>query len=208
MQIPRREQLRLDHPWVYKLYKPVSYLRWLARGRTLPPVHVYKERTIREYGRRHGLRTWVETGTYLGFMVEELRCDFDRIITIELDAELCRIVRQRFAGLSHIEVVEGDSGHKLREVCAGLSEPAIYWLDGHFQPNIGTMMGGETPVLHELETLFKHWRPGTVVLIDDARLFGERPDYRSLKAVIEQVKTFDERLSVEVRDDIIRISLK
>jgi len=206
MQISRRERLRLEHPWAYKLYKPLSYLRWLARGRTLPPVHVYKERTIRAYARRHGLRTWVETGTYLGFMVEELRRDFDRIITIELDSELCRIVRARFEGQPHIEVVEGDSGIKLSDVCARLPEPALYWLDGHFQPNIGTMANGETPVLHELTTIFAYWRPGTVVLIDDARLFGGRADYPPLSAIVSQAKAFDPRLGVEVRDDIIRIT--
>jgi predicted O-methyltransferase YrrM len=206
MQISRREQLRLDHPWIYKIYKPISYLRWIARGRTLPPVHVYKERTIRDYARLYGLRTWVETGTYLGFMIEELRRDFDRIISIELDPELCRIARKRFARWEHIEVVEGDSGIKLGEVCSKLNKPAIFWLDGHYQPNIGTMAEGETPVLHELNTLFRHWHPGTVVLIDDARLFGQRSDYPDLSAVIAQAQSFSPRLDVSVRDDIIRIA--
>jgi len=206
MQISRREKLRFDHPWLYGIYKPLSYLRWIARGRTVPPVHVYKERTIRRYGQAFGLRVWVETGTYLGFMVHELRSDFERIITIELDPELCRLARARFAGQRAIQIVEGDSGVKLRDVCRTLDSAAIFWLDGHFQPNIGAMAGGETPVLHELTTVFAHWKPGSVVLIDDARLFGDRSDYPSLSAIRDQVLAFDRDLSFEVRDDIIRIA--
>jgi hypothetical protein len=206
MQINFRERLRFEHPWLYALYKPLSYLRWIGRGRTVPPVHVYKEKTIRRYGREFGLRVWVETGTYLGFMVHELRADFDQIYTIELDAELCRMARKRFSGLHNLRIVEGDSGVKLREVCEALGEPAIFWLDGHFQPNIGAIAEGETPVLHELSTVFAHWKPGSVVLIDDARLFGARADYPTLAVIRDQVKAFDPKLTCEVRDDIIRIS--
>jgi hypothetical protein len=45
-----------------------------------------------------------------------------------------------------------------------------------------------------------------VVLIDDARLFGDRTDYPSLDAISDQVRAFDPNLAFEVRDDIIRIS--
>ncbi len=206
MHINFREQLRFDHPWVYTLYKPISYLRWRWAGRPKPPVHAFKERTIRRYARAHALGVFVETGTYLGFMVHELRAAFRRIITIELDPELVKRCRARFAWQPHIEIIEGDIGVKLAEECTALREPALFWLDGHFQPNIGAMAGGETPVLHELTTVFAHWRPGSVVLIDDARLFGDRPDYPSLAEIEAQVRAFDGSLRFAVEDDIIRIA--
>jgi hypothetical protein len=63
-------------------------VRWTLRGKTAPPPHVIKQRAIKSYARRFGLSVFVETGTYLGDMVEAVRPHFKKIYSIELSEEL------------------------------------------------------------------------------------------------------------------------
>jgi hypothetical protein len=50
----------------------------LNEGKPVLPPHAVKQRVVREYAKRHGLRLLVETETYLGGMVYAVRRIFDR----------------------------------------------------------------------------------------------------------------------------------
>jgi hypothetical protein len=164
-----------------------------------------KRTTLRSYARVHGLRVFVETGTYLGDTASALRSDFDRIVTIELDPVLARWAAGRFHHDPHITVLRGDSGELLPDVLAGLREPALFWLDGHYS-GPGTAYGDSpTPVLRELSSIVAHPVDGHVVLIDDARCFGHDTGYPSLDE-IEAVAKRRAAWNMTVLEDAIRLA--
>ena len=62
---------------VYGAYKVLGhypdYWYWILRGRPLRSPHLLKQKVVREYGERFGLKTLVETGTYYGEMVAAMK---------------------------------------------------------------------------------------------------------------------------------------
>lgn len=183
-------------------------LGWMAAGRPVPPPHLVKQRAIRLFAGRFRLPVFVETGTYRGEMVEAVRGDFERVYSIELGAELYRRARERFAGDERIVLLQGDSGEILGDLLRKVDRPCLFWLDSHFSDADTARSGLITPVLRELEHIFRHELAGRhVILIDDARLFNGEDDYPTL----ETVKALAENAgfeSIDVRDDMIRIRNK
>jgi hypothetical protein len=179
---------------------------WIAAGRPLPAPSVVKHGIVREYADRYGLRTLVETGTYRGGTIDALSARFRRIYSIELDDALYARARARFAGRPHVTILHGDSAETLPGVLGELTEPALFWLDGHYS-GPGTAKGRrETPILDEIHAILAHPVAGHVVLIDDARVFGTWPDYPTLDEFRRLVAAAAPALHVAVEDDIIRIT--
>ncbi len=128
--------------------------------------------TVAAYGRAFGLKTLVETGTYLGDMVEAQRLRFDRLISIELSQDLYKAARSRFAHAKNVTILRGDSGELMPSIVAGLEGPALFWLDGHYSAGITARGSLETPVQRELEAVLGSKTGYHVILVDDARCFG------------------------------------
>ena len=86
---------------MYGVYKALGhhpdYWYWILRGRPARSPHLLKQKTVREYGEKYGLKTLVETGTYYGEMVAAMKGRFDRIYSIEYVAELANRARKKFA---------------------------------------------------------------------------------------------------------------
>jgi hypothetical protein len=182
-------------------------LQWQMRGRPLPPPHVVKQLAILRYQRARRFRTFIETGTFTGEMVAAMRPHFDRIISIELSAEIYETVRPRFAGDPHVGLIRGDSAIELPKVLARLDHPALFWLDGHFM-GAGTARAQEnSPVRAELGALFLHPVRRHVVLIDDARLFCGVEGYPTIAELQAWVERQRPGSRVQVEDDIIRCLL-
>lgn len=163
---------------------------------------------IRQYGRDCGIRTFVETGTADGETVATVFTDFDLIYTIELDEYLHFQAIARFVDLPKVHCLLGDSGVILPHVVAELTEPALFWLDGHY---CGGARGDiDTPIVAELEAALKA-PAGSVILIDDARLFGggkehteEFFDYPDVSWVAQTAGNHG--FSFELKDDIMRLT--
>lgn len=71
-------------------------LEWERRGRPNPPPHLVKQSVIRRYAQQYGIRTFIETGTFHGDMVEAMRKHFDKMYSIELSQDLCARAKARF----------------------------------------------------------------------------------------------------------------
>ena len=127
--------------------------QWRRTQKPPAPLEV-KAQIIREYASRHGLRIFIETGTFFGDMLAALRDDFDQLITIELDAGLAARATGRFASDSKITIIQGDSARALPAVLATLDQPALFWLDGHFSGGVTAKGDAETPIIAELQHLF------------------------------------------------------
>jgi len=171
---------------------------------TLPPPHVVKVRAVQDAARRHGIGVLVETGTFEGEMVRKCLGAFRVIHTIELSPRYAHEARERFAGVAHVHVHEGDSAVRLPEVIASLREPAVFWLDGHFSGGETARGAADTPLAAELEAIARHPVRGHVVLVDDARHLGQG-DYPSLEEVTRMLQAIDPDASISVADDMLRM---
>jgi hypothetical protein len=177
--------------------------KWEAAGRPPPPPDPIKHAIIRSYAQRFGLRTFVETGTFVGDTPDALQRDFDRIYTIELDGRLYNAARRRFRHHSHITVVQGDSSVVLNDLAPKLPEPALFWLDGHWSGGVTARGEDVSPVLRETATILDRNVAGDVLLIDDARLFGTE-GYPSLDVLRQLVLQKREGWEFELESDVIR----
>jgi FkbM family methyltransferase len=193
----------LHGPVLEPLWQRRSLAAWQRDGRPVPPPPAFKRKVVRAYGRRYGLGTMVESGTYFGDMVEAQRRTFGRVVSIELSPELWRSAADRFASVPNVTILQGDSTDVLPRVLADLGGPCLFWLDGHYSAGVTARGDLETPVWSELEAILDRRGPD-VVLIDDARCFGEG-DYPSIDAIRALVADRRPDWSVAVADDIIRI---
>lgn len=178
--------------------------RWLNPGVKLP-THAQKQAVVREFARRYGLKYLVETGTCHGDMVAAMRNEFEKIFSIELADQFYREVCERFKGVPNVELIHGDSATKLAEVVAKLPGPALFWLDGHYSGGDTARGLHDTPVNEELRAIFQPGQPNHVVLIDDARCFGESPSYPTLDQLRQLVHALRPGWQIEVAGDCIRI---
>jgi hypothetical protein len=195
---------------LYGAYKAVGhypdYWYWILRGRPTRSPHLLKQKVVREYGERFGLGTLVETGTYYGEMVAAMKDYFDRIYSIEFVLELASRAVRKFARDAHVRIFCGDSRVVMPEVLALLKAPALFWLDAGYYGWVG-IRSNEQRLSAELEMILSHPFPH-VILLDDARGLTGRdgiPSVADVKAYVES--TFPQRV-VEVKYDIMRITLR
>ena len=119
------------------------------------------------------LTAFVETGTYLGDTAAAASTIFPLVHTIELSETLAQKARDRFVAAPHVHVHHGDSATLLAHVIAGLTGPALFWLDGHYSEGVTACGSQNTPIREELHTIAKGAPLHSVILIDDLRLFED-----------------------------------
>jgi hypothetical protein len=192
----------------YGAYKAVGhypdYWYWILRGRPERSPHLLKQKVVREYGERYGLKMLVETGTYYGEMVAAMKRRFDRIYSIEFVPELAERAQRKFAGEAHVKIFCGDSKTVMPEVLALLQGPALFWLDAGYYGWVGKQ-GDQQRLSAELEMILSHPFPHTI-LLDDARGLTGREGIPSVSDVKTYIETrFPER-RVNVEYDIMRVT--
>jgi hypothetical protein len=178
---------------------------WVNAGKIGPPPPLVKQRTVVEYGRRFRTRIFVETGTHLGLMIAAVHSRFRKTYSIELDEHLFADASRRFARFDDVVIDQGDSGDVLPRILASISEPSLFWLDGHYSGDTTARGEQDTPIVRELDCILSHPIVNHVILIDDARNFTGKcgyPDLAHLRALILEIRP---DWTFEVADDMIRI---
>lgn len=192
--------------WLSKRRHLKELANWERGDGAFPPPHIIKQRTIKEHAARYGSKILVETGTYLGDMVEAMKDVFSRIYSIELSHELCNDARLRFKNLSHVEIINGDSGDEIKHLIDKIHEPALFWLDGHYSGGITARGKKDTPIFEEITHILKAPPENRhVIIIDDARCFGMDPSYPSLEELSSFIRSQRQDVEIIVKDDSIRI---
>lgn len=148
-------------------------------------------------------RVFIETGTYYGDTVEAVKRLYGSVISIEVDGELYRKACERFLADTHVSIVHGDCARKMPEVLAGLHEPAVFWLDGHYSGGITGKGEVEDPILISLNQIAAHPVRGHVIFVDDARTFDGREGRPDISDVFNCIKKIDGRYIIRVQNDII-----
>jgi hypothetical protein len=120
--------------WIVSLKALQEYILWRvnASRHELPTPAIRKRLTLLDALRAGKLQTVVETGTYLGDTSYFLARHGYSVLTIEVEPLLAELARRRFRNLHNVKVLQGDSGTEIRSVLAELSQPALFWLDGHY----------------------------------------------------------------------------
>ncbi len=158
-----------------------------------------------------GARKFVETGTYQGQTACWAAEHFECVHTIERSATLHSAAAQALADCRNVQAHHGDSRVVLPEVLKSLqSEPALFYLDGHWSGGVTAGKGDECPLLEELRLLRD--RSGDIILIDDARLFlstpGGRLDPAQWPTMVEIVRALPgggADVFMQIVDDVIFI---
>jgi len=149
---------------------------------------------------------FVETGTFKGgvpltMLEKNGHLDpFEKVYTIELGYELCKIASRRFQLLEQgpcagstlhtddkdeefiynswqtyfddrLTLCHGDSAYELESVMQKINEPCCFWLDAHGGAT-KYASSEEVPLLKELEVIKNHHIKDHIIAIDDAHLFG------------------------------------
>ncbi len=185
-------------------YQSYSLLWWYLRGRPSPPPPIIKRRIVKDFRRRFGLKVFVETGTYLGDMVDAVKSQFKEIYSIELSEALYQRALSRFSNDPHVHLLMGDSGSVLPLVLDSISEPCLFWLDGHYSGGFTAQGELDYPVLKELSHIRNHPIKSHVILIDDARTFIGEGAVPSRDEVVRALKDINPDYNVKVENDIIR----
>ncbi|GFE57987.1 hypothetical protein [Geobacter sp. AOG1] len=195
------------------LYHPLRSLldlwgekRWEREGKPIPPPYLIKQLTLKTYAKKFKLKILIETGTYYGDMIEEMKDIFDRIYSIELSDELYEKARLRFKKYEHIELIHGNSGIELENLIHSIQQPALFWLDSHFSSGETAKGDKDTPIYEELEHILNAPDMGHVIIIDDARFFGTDPAYPTIDELCVFVRSKRPEINILVQDDTIRIT--
>ena len=187
----------------YRIRK--EYVIWLLSGKPAPPPHIVKQKIIKNIARRYGLTVFIETGTYLGEMVDAVKKIFKKIYSIELSEELHKQAVVNFHKYSHIALIQGDSAKELPKILTQVNDRCLFWLDGHYSAGNTACGDKETPIVEELQHIFRHTIKNHVILIDDARCFTGMNDYPTIEKLRELLDRVAPHYSFAVDKDIIRL---
>ncbi len=178
--------------------------QWEKQGKPSPPPHAFKQQTIIDHAKQYNCSVLVETGTYMGDMVFAQLYNFKKIYSIELSDYLWRLAVNRFKEYQFVNILQGDSSSVLPNLVPTITEPAVFWLDGHYCGGITAQADVFCPIYGELEAIFKSPLQH-VILIDDARCFDGTYDYPTYEDLCVFVKTHRPSCTIIIRNDTIRI---
>ena len=193
----------------YGVYKSLGhypdYWYWKLRGEPIRSPHLLKQRTVRDYAQRYGLRVLVETGTYYGEMVEAMKSRFAEIYSVEFDSQLAQRAAKKFSRWPHIHILEGDSQKVVPELLKSLKEPTLFWLDAGYYGWAG-LHGNEKRLTSEIEAVLSHSIPQHVILMDDARGLNGLNGSPTVPELKQRIESEFPGRGFEVKYDILRIT--
>jgi hypothetical protein len=178
---------------------------WVKAGCPSPAPNIVKMSVVAHHVVAHKTPVFIETGTYLGSMVEYVAATGVQCHSIEIDPVIYARAQKILARHGNITLHLGDSAVALPAILATLTQPATFWLDGHYSGSFTGRAAVDTPVSAELDHILNHPIKGHVILIDDARDFTGTDGYPRLSSLLSH---FDDNpdYRAEVSADIIRIT--
>jgi hypothetical protein len=181
-----------------------EYNTWIKTGKLVPPPHIVKQGIVTHYAERFQPHILIETGTFMGEMVDACTSIFDQIYSIELSRDLFRGAYNRFSKQKHISIIHGDSVDILPEILLKIDEPCLFWLDGHYSGGFTAKGKKDTPILQEVMSILSHHIDCHIILIDDARCFNGQNDYPTIRGLRDVILSYHPDWFFEVKDDVIR----
>jgi len=117
---------------------------------------------------------FVETGTLVGGTIFGMEPHFDTLYTIELSEHYHNGTKNAYKG-TKINFILGDSGQVLGELTPTLTQPTIFFLDGHWNSGNTGRGAKDCPLVEEITHIATSFKHKAIIIIDDYRLFGLGP---------------------------------
>lgn len=171
--------------WLKKVHQLKSLRLWRKNKYPVPPPHIVKAAFLKKLAEKKELNIFVETGTYMGDMIDELKYNFEFIYSIELYKPLYSRAKKIFSKYQYIKILSGNSSLKIKAILRDIKQPALFWLDAHYSGDGTARASKNTPIIKELEAIAQSSLPH-VVVIDDARLFNGQSDYPTIRYIKKQ----------------------
>lgn len=138
---------------------------------------------------------FIETGTYCGMSLWEMKDLFKQCISIELSKEYYEYNMEKFKDQKNVRLYNGDSSKVLSTLLQHLpKEKLVFFLDGHYSG--GTTAKGilDCPLIEELRDIRNNEINNSLIIIDDFNLFGtsnnEDWSYITEESVYNELKTY------------------
>ncbi|MBF0562066.1 MAG: hypothetical protein HQL37_08610 [Alphaproteobacteria bacterium] len=158
--------------------------------------------------RRFGLRSLIETGTYVGNTAVWASQYFEKVYSIEKSEEYWLKAKDGHAARTNIEFLLGASPEVLARLVGRVDRP-LFWLDAHWSGGDTAGSDNECPLLDEIAVIAESTLEPKVILIDDARMFLAPPpaphrwsDWPDLGDVVRALEKCGD-MYVAVKDDAI-----
>lgn len=152
-------------------------------------------------------KIFIETGTFKGGIPARMLDEdgtlepFDKIYTIELGHDICKIASRRFKLLEKgpvepnilhtnemdpefkkdstetycdgkLSLINDDSKSGLQKLLPTINEPCCFWLDAHAGASKYARGEEDCPLLQELDIIAQHDIKNHIIAIDDSNLLG------------------------------------
>jgi len=155
------------------------------------------------------IRTFVETGTYMGSTALWAASHFEQVITIENSQQIYEQTLATHGHIANIQFLFGNSKDVLKQVIPTIESPTLFWLDGHWSGGITYGKDDQCPLLEEI-TILNTSPINHFLLIDDARLYTSPPnrpcviaEWPTIDQVIETIKAGPHEKYIAIFDDVI-----
>ncbi len=185
------------------LKSTLAYPIWALSGKAAPDNHVHKKQRIERIAKQYGCRSFIETGTFYGQMVNFASSIFDVVVSIEIFEPFFERNAQMFAGQKNVKILLGDSSAKMPDAMALTNGRILFWLDGHFSGE-GTGLGDKvSPIIEELRIIAQHARKDHCIIIDDRRLFTGVDGYPSIAEATAELRAINPDYTIDFECDCI-----
>lgn len=117
-------------------------------------------------------RIFVETGTYMGDTIYNVKSAYEKVYSIELNKSYVERAMRVFEHDRNVHLIHGDSSECMGPLCRSIDAPTFFWLDGHWSGGCTARGAKDCPLLEEIASIVENCKPKCVIAIDDVRLFG------------------------------------
>jgi hypothetical protein len=115
---------------------------------------------------------FIETGSYVGHTLNEIKSEFNKIISIEITEKYSNYCKQQFINNKNIEIIRGDSLLVLPDLINKyMNEKILFFLDAHCSAGDTGKNDMDVPLIEELKIIKKIYKNDGLIIIDDADLF-------------------------------------
>jgi hypothetical protein len=168
----------------------IQSLSWIMSGLKIEKTPNWRKRKVlKEILSSKMIKTFVETGTYLGLTSKVASRIVLHVYTIELSKILFTSNLKKYSNYKNISFMYGQSEHELQKVLnMDLSFPICFFLDAHFSEGLTQKSNRESALELEVKSILNFVRDfPTVVIIDDFVALNGTNGYLSLDDVISQL---------------------
>ena len=145
---------------------------------------------------------FIETGSFRGEGIDlAIKSGFDFVYSIELSVKFFNQCKEKFKTNPNVEIIFGDSSFELKALLNKKNNiPFTYWLDGHYSGDDTARGSKDSPLIEELNAIFKRNINGETIYIDDMRIYKNFDQELNLNSIIEIITKYKSHSRISFED--------